>query len=115
VEGTIRAQQQIVIARGGSVAGDLHTREAIVGGRVTGAIFADDRVEVQRGSVVNGDITAQRIMVQEGGEVNGHVRMGAVGSAGRPSSPGPERPAPVPFAPSTTQRDPQPSAAPRPQ
>lgn len=76
VEGSIRAEQQILVAKGGTVEGDLYTREAIIGGKVVGAIYADERVEVQRGSVINGDLTAQRIVVQEGGEVNGHVRMG---------------------------------------
>lgn len=76
IEGNIRARQQILVAKGGIVEGDLHTREAIVGGKVVGSIFAQERVEVQRGSAVNGDITAQRILVQEGGEVNGHLRIG---------------------------------------
>lgn len=76
VKGTIRARQQILVAKGGTVEGDLYSREAIIGGKVLGGVFADERVEVQPGSKVSGDITAQRIVVQEGGEVNGHVRVG---------------------------------------
>ena len=53
----------------------VHQPLAVVGGEIHGGIFADDRVEVQASSVVQGDITTQRIIVQEGGEVNGHVRM----------------------------------------
>lgn len=76
VAGTIYAEQQVLVAKGGLVEGDIHTREAILGGEVRGAILADQRVEVQSSSVVQGDITTQRIMIHEGGEVNGHVRMG---------------------------------------
>ncbi len=76
VVGTIHAEQQVLVAKGAVVEGDIHTREAILGGEIRGAVMADQRVEVQSGSVVQGDITTQRIVVHEGGEVNGHLRMG---------------------------------------
>jgi len=76
VVGTIRAEQQVLVAKGGVVEGDIHTREAVLGGEVRGAILAHERVEVQATSVVHGDIGTQRIVVHEGGEVNGNVRMG---------------------------------------
>jgi cytoskeletal protein CcmA (bactofilin family) len=76
VVGSVRAEQQVLVAKGGVVEGDIYTREAILGGEVRGSILAHERVEVQASSVVHGDITTQRIVVHEGGEVNGHVRMG---------------------------------------
>ena len=75
VTGSVRAEGQVLVAKGGLVDGDVLTREAIVGGEVRGAIYADERVEVQASSAINGDITTQRIVVQEGGDVNGHIRM----------------------------------------
>src|SRR5438093_679331 len=50
--------------------------EAIIGGEVRGSIRADERIEIQSTSVVHGDIAAKRLLVQEGGEINGVVRMG---------------------------------------
>ena len=38
-------------------------------------IHADDRVEIQATAVVNGDIVTKRIVVLEGGRVNGTVKM----------------------------------------
>ena len=76
VVGSVRADRQVLVAKGGLIQGDVYTREAVVGGEIHGAILADDRVEVQASSVIHGDITTQRIVVHEGGEVNGHVRMG---------------------------------------
>lgn len=76
VVGSIRAERQVLIAKGGTVDGDIETREAIVGGEVRGAILADERVEVQTSAIVQGDIATQRIVVHDGGEVNGHLRMG---------------------------------------
>lgn len=83
VNGTIRAERQILIAREGSIEGDLHAAEVVVGGRVHGAVTATDRVEVQTGATVNGDVTTKRLVVQEGGEVNGLIKMNPeAGAAG---------------------------------
>jgi len=43
---------------------------------VRGSIRADERIEIQSTSVVHGDVVAKRLLVQEGGEINGVVRMG---------------------------------------
>jgi cytoskeletal protein CcmA (bactofilin family) len=75
VVGTVRGERQVLVASGGRVEGDVHTREAVVGGSVKGSVYAEERVEVQATSVVEGDIVTQRILVQEGGEVNGSVKM----------------------------------------
>ena len=81
VVGQLRAEKQILVARGGTVEGDLHTGEAVVGGHVTGAIYADVRVEVQANATVQGDIATPQIVVQEGGEVNGRLQMGPANAA----------------------------------
>jgi len=76
VVGSVRADRQVLVAKGGIIEGDVFTRDAVVGGEIHGAILADDRVEVQASSIIQGDITTLRIVIHEGGEVNGHVRMG---------------------------------------
>ena len=76
VVGTVRAGRQVLVGKGGEVEGDVISREAIIGGEVRGSIRAEERVEIQASCVVHGDIAAKRILVQEGGEINGVVRMG---------------------------------------
>ena len=76
VVGTVRAGRQVLVAKGGEVEGDVITREAIIGGEVRGTVLADERAEIQPSSVVHGDITTKRLLVHEGGEINGVVRMG---------------------------------------
>lgn len=75
VDGNVRAASQVLVAKGGSVEGDVDTTEAVVGGTVSGAIRARDRVEIQSGASVHGDITTRRIAVAEGGTLNGLIRM----------------------------------------
>ncbi len=76
VEGNVHADRQVLVSKGGRVNGDVVTKEAIIGGTVTGSIQASERVEVQTTATVQGDIATPRILVHEGGEVNGNVRMG---------------------------------------
>jgi len=75
VVGTVRARGQVLVAKGGVIEGDVFTREAVIGGRVKGSIHADERVEVQGGSHIEGDVTTPRLVVQEGGELNGQLTM----------------------------------------
>ncbi|HXE58812.1 MAG TPA: polymer-forming cytoskeletal protein [Gemmatimonadales bacterium] len=76
VKGRIRAAQQVLIAKGGVIEGDIQTREAVIGGEVRGTIQAEERVEIQSTARVDGDIVTRRIAVVEGGQVNGEIRMG---------------------------------------
>jgi cytoskeletal protein CcmA (bactofilin family) len=110
VEGLVKANFQVLVAKGGVVHGDIETTEAVVGGKVNGAIRAKERVEVQAGAYVEGDVTTRRIAVAEGGTLNGQIRMGdsAWGRDERsaepklvvrtPSANAPARPSPVPAA-----------------
>jgi len=75
VDGNVTAASQVLVAKGGSVQGDVDTTEAVVGGTVSGAIRARERVEIQSGASVHGDITTRRIAVAEGGTLNGLIRM----------------------------------------
>ena len=76
VKGSVRASQQILLAPGGMVEGDLESKEAIIGGEVRGTVRAEDRVEIQATSVIQGDIITARIAILEGGQVNGEIKMG---------------------------------------
>jgi len=78
VDGTIRAATQVLGSQGALITGDIHTKEAIVGGEVKGVVHADERGEIQTTAVVNGDIVTKRIVVLEGGRVNVTVKMDGV-------------------------------------
>jgi cytoskeletal protein CcmA (bactofilin family) len=75
VKGTVRAGAQVLIGQGAQLEGDLHTKEAVVGGDVIGSIHATERVELQTTASVTGNITTPRIAVLEGGKVSGEVRI----------------------------------------
>ncbi len=76
VEGSVRGARQLLLGRQGTVHGDIRAHEAVIGGTVVGTIVADERVEIQGTSSVQGDIHTKSIVVLEGGVINGTVRMG---------------------------------------
>ena len=78
VEGTVRAGKAVVIGKDGVVKGDVVTQDAIIGGRVTGSVVAESRLELQATCVVDGEIRARRIKLDEGGLLNGTVQTGEV-------------------------------------
>lgn len=78
VQGTVRAGKAVVVGKDGVVDGDIITQDAVVGGRVTGSITAESRLELQATCVVEGQIQSRRIKLEEGGKMNGTVQIGEV-------------------------------------
>lgn len=76
VEGAVRGARQLLLGKGGTIHGDIHAVDAILGGTVVGTVVASERVEVQSSSSVEGDIHTKSMVVFEGGMINGTVRMG---------------------------------------
>src|SRR5437868_10551492 len=88
VEGSILRADLIVIGQGASVVGDVTAREVIVGGAVTGNIFAAQRTELQSSGIVAGDIRSAAILVQEGGVVQGRLYIHPISGSPESSSGG---------------------------
>jgi cytoskeletal protein CcmA (bactofilin family) len=78
VEGSVRAGKAVVIGKDGVVEGDIATQDAVIGGRVSGIVIAESRLELQATCVIDGEIRARRIKLDEGGKVNGKVQTGEV-------------------------------------
>lgn len=82
VKGSIRATKSVVVGRGGNVEGDIETQDVVVAGTVSGTVAGASRVELQETCKVDGDIRSRRIKLDEGGQVEGRLHMGA--DAGKP-------------------------------
>jgi cytoskeletal protein CcmA (bactofilin family) len=80
VLGNVQAGDQVLLSEGAVVEGSVRAREAVIGGRVHGSIVASERIELQAEAVVEGDLVTPRLLIQEGGRVNGGVRMETVAS-----------------------------------
>ena len=78
VEGSVKAAKSVVVGQQGTVLGDVATQDAIIAGRVEGSIRAESRVELQSSCQVKGNIESRRIKLDEGGRVDGQLKMGAI-------------------------------------
>lgn len=76
VEGSITAGKAVVVGKDSVIVGDITTQDAVIGGRVRGRIVAESRLELQSTCVVEGEVFAKRIKLDEGGQVFGTIQMG---------------------------------------
>ena len=78
VEGQVKLpNHQLTIGAHGKVTAEVEAKNVIVVGHISGNVSATERVEVQASGVVDGDIRAPRLLIQEGAVVNGSIQMGA--------------------------------------
>ena len=77
IEGSVKAAKSVVVGKDGLVVGDVTTQDAIIAGRVNGSVTAESRVELQASCRIEGDIRSRRVKLDEGGQVDGALHMGA--------------------------------------
>ena len=75
VTGKIDASGTVKVANQGRVEATVHGKTVTVAGTVTGDITADERIELEPTSRVDGNITAPRILIQDGATFRGQVNM----------------------------------------
>jgi cytoskeletal protein CcmA (bactofilin family) len=80
VEGTVEGKvelpnNQLTIGANGSAKAEITAKTIVVIGRVSGNVHGTERVEIQATGVVEGDVSAARLIVAEGAVLNGSIHM----------------------------------------
>jgi cytoskeletal protein CcmA (bactofilin family) len=76
VEGTILVDGcRVTIGPEATVVADVHAREIIVAGHVTGGLTADRRIELREGSEIDGNVETPVLRMVEGAGLRGRVQM----------------------------------------
>ncbi|MDH3496320.1 MAG: polymer-forming cytoskeletal protein [Gemmatimonadota bacterium] len=75
LEGFVRSADQVLVAPGGEIVGNVHAREVVVAGRLMGNVTADDRVDVRAGGIIEGDVTTPRVAIEEGAMLDGRLEV----------------------------------------
>jgi len=74
VEGSIGLKNNsLTVGPNGQVKASVESKVIIVQGKLEGNVLASDRVELRKTAVVTGDITTQRISIEEGAYLKGKV------------------------------------------
>jgi cytoskeletal protein CcmA (bactofilin family) len=74
VEGTLEADW-IILGESGHLKGDITTRGVIIGGKVEGRINADESIEIKPKGHIIGDVTTSKLIISEGGILEGQSIM----------------------------------------
>jgi cytoskeletal protein CcmA (bactofilin family) len=74
VEGTIALKgNSLTVGPNGQVKASVEAKGVVVQGKLEGNIQASDRVELRKSAIVTGDISTQRISIEEGAFLKGKV------------------------------------------
>jgi len=74
VEGKIELRNHsLTVGPNGNIKADVIAKAVVVQGKLDGSVNASDRVELRKMAVVNGDVTTQRIAIEEGAFLKGKV------------------------------------------
>ncbi len=74
VEGKIELRNNsLTVGPNGIVKADVSAKAIVIQGKLDGAVNVSDRVDLRKTAVVTGDVTAQRIAIEEGAFLRGKV------------------------------------------
>jgi cytoskeletal protein CcmA (bactofilin family) len=78
-EGNITCPDTLVVGKDGRVKAEIKVKSAVVGGTVIGNIDAKEKIELQAGSRLEGDIKTTRLVIDEGVFFEGNCKMSPEG------------------------------------
>ena len=76
IRGNVHAGKSVVIGKDGLVSGSIYAPDAVIAGRVLGAVYAEAHLELQATSRISGEIQARRMHVEDGAELQGQIALG---------------------------------------
>jgi cytoskeletal protein CcmA (bactofilin family) len=83
-EGSIRSPENLIVGKTGVVKAEIVAKNATIGGRVLGNVTAENKIELQSGSHLEGDIRTRRLVIDEGVFFEGNCSMGNRGAVPEP-------------------------------
>ncbi len=76
VEGSIALKgNSLTVGPNGQIKGSVEAKSVVVQGKLEGNVLASERVELRKSAIVTGDITTQRIAIEEGAFLKGKVEV----------------------------------------
>ncbi len=75
LKGKLVAQQGVTVSAGAIIEAEVTGASVVIGGQVTGNVSASDRVDLQAGARLVGDVRAARLTIADGASFKGNVDM----------------------------------------
>ncbi|HVT61551.1 MAG TPA: polymer-forming cytoskeletal protein [Thermoanaerobaculia bacterium] len=110
VEGKVDLKQHnVTIGKNGRVRADVFGRTVIVEGEVDGNLFAQEQAILRQSGAVRGNITAPRVMLEDGSRFRGSIDMESKETP-KPAAAVPATASPSPTSPPSPPSPPSPSS-----
>jgi cytoskeletal protein CcmA (bactofilin family) len=77
IKGAVSVGGTLVLSVTGSIEGDVVSRSAALAGRLTGNVHVQEKLVLEEKSVLQGDLHARELVVQEGAIFQGRCSMDA--------------------------------------
>lgn len=68
-------ESRLTVGPNAQVTAEMHVRDLIVFGLIDGNVHASGRIELRQTAVLNGDIVAHRLSIEESASVHGRVEL----------------------------------------
>ena len=80
IEGTVEGKidlptNELTIGETGKVNAEVYAKSIVVVGSISGNVSATEKLEIQSSGLIDGDVRAPRLIIQEGAQLNGSVEM----------------------------------------
>ncbi len=75
LEGSVDNARQVIVGEGGKIVGDVTGQTVVCSGEIEGNVCAE-MLEVLGKASIRGDIRAQKMIVEEGGRIEGMCKIG---------------------------------------
>jgi len=84
--GEISSDNTLIVGESGQIMATIHSVCVVISGLVEGNIIASDQIVLHKSAVVNGDLESPIVIMEEGAQLNGGVRMGKAASGASKSA-----------------------------
>lgn len=75
ITGNIQSTDTVIVGKEGRVKGEIKAKDVLIAGAVRGQIFAANKVYLESKSIIEGDVKAGRLVVDEGASFDGQCTM----------------------------------------
>ena len=85
--GEITSDNTLIVGESGQIMATIRSVCVVISGLVEGNIIASDQIVLHKSAVVNGDLESPVVIMEEGAQLNGNVKMGKASSSANKSAP----------------------------
>ena len=75
LKGLIKAGDEVRVGRSGEIVGEIYAKNARIAGKLEGNAFVEEKLTLEETSSLNGNLTAGKLIIDEGAVFNGRSDM----------------------------------------